>query len=90
MVSYRSFRTQVIKYLFGNFVPNNYPFRNHVISLPLCSVNLNLVTKCQKWLRNDDCVGLSTQVMPYHFGHFVTLFCLFCTHLYLTDGWIIR
>ena len=54
----RSFRTQVIKYLFGHFVPTNYSFRTHVISLPLWSVNLNLVTKCQKWLRNDDCVGL--------------------------------
>ena len=54
----KSFRTQVIKYLFGNFVPTNYPFRNHVIPLPLWSVDSNLVTKCQKWLRNDDCVGL--------------------------------
>ena len=30
----KSFRTQVIKYLFGHFVPTNYPFRTHVISLP--------------------------------------------------------
>ena len=37
----KSFRTQVIKYLFGHFVPTNYPFRTHVISLPLWSVNSN-------------------------------------------------
>ena len=48
----KSFRTQVIKYLFGHFVPITYPFRTHVISLPLWSVNSNLVTKFQKWLRN--------------------------------------
>ena len=54
----KSFRTQVIKYLFGHFVPTNYPLRTHAISLPLWSVNSNLVTKCQKWLRNDDCLGL--------------------------------
>ena len=54
----KTFRTQVIKYLFGYLVPTDYPFRTHVISLPLWSVNSNLVTKCQKWLRNDDCVGL--------------------------------
>ena len=54
----KSFRTQVIKYLTGHFVPTNYPFRTHVISLPLWSVNSNLVTKGPKWLRNDDCVGL--------------------------------
>ena len=45
----KSFRTQVIKYLFGHFVPTNYPFRTHAISLLLWSVNSNLVTKCQKW-----------------------------------------
>ena len=28
----KSFRTQVIKYLFGHFVPTNYPFPTHVIS----------------------------------------------------------
>ena len=54
----KSFRTQVIKYLFGHFIPTNYPFGTHVVSLPLWSVTSNLVTKCQKWLRNDDCVGL--------------------------------
>ena len=27
----KSFRTQVIKYLFVHFVPTNYPFRTHVI-----------------------------------------------------------
>ena len=46
----KSFRTQVIKYLFGDFVPTNYAFRSHVISLPLWSVNSNLVTKCQSGL----------------------------------------
>ena len=35
----KSFRTQVNKYLFGHFVPTNYPFRTHVISLPLWSAN---------------------------------------------------
>ena len=40
-----SFRTQVIKYLFGHFVSTNYPFRIHVISLPLWSV-------IQTWLQN--------------------------------------
>ena len=54
----KSFRTYVIKYLFGHFISANYPFCTHVISLPFWSVNSNLVTKCQKWLRNDDCVGL--------------------------------
>ena len=34
--------------------------------------------------------AFSTQVMSYHFGHFVPLLFLFCTHLYLTDGWINR
>ena len=49
----KSFRTQAIKYLLGHFVPTrtNYPFRTHVISLLLWSINSNLVTKCQKWLR---------------------------------------
>ena len=27
----KSFRTQVIKHLFGHFVPTNYPFRTHVM-----------------------------------------------------------
>ena len=54
----KSIRTQIIKYLFGHFVPTNYPFRTHAISLLLWSVNSNVVTKCQKWLRNDDCLGL--------------------------------
>ena len=43
----KSFCTQVIKYLFGHFVPTNYPFRTNVISLPPLSINPNLVTKCQ-------------------------------------------
>ena len=43
----KPFRTQVMKYLFGHFVPSNYPFPTHVISLPLWSVNSSLVTKCQ-------------------------------------------
>ena len=36
----KSFRTQFIKYLFGHFVPTNYPFRTHVISLPLNIINV--------------------------------------------------
>ena len=54
------FRTQVIKYLFGHFVPTNYPFRAMSFRYPLVNLNKNykLVSKCQKWLRNDDCVGL--------------------------------
>ena len=69
----RSFRTQVIKYLFGLFVPTNQPFRTHVISLPLWSVSSNLVTKCRKWLRNDDCHTIL--VISYlYFVYFVPIY----------------
>ena len=86
----KSFRTQVIKYLFGHFVLTNYPFRTHVISLSLWSVNSNLVKNVKSGYEMTIVLVFSTQVMSYHFGHFVSLFCLFCTHLYLTDGWKIR
>ena len=81
----KSFRTQVIKYLFGHFVPTNYPFHTHVTSLPLWSVNSNLVIKCQKWLRNDDCVGLqhSSHVIP--FWSFRT-FILLILYPFIFDG----
>ena len=43
------FRTQVIKYLFGHFVPTNYPFRAMSFRYPF---GLLISTKITNWFQN--------------------------------------